>query len=50
MLLKLKRHQYSDILLNQHDYHVDVPNFFKIEKSLKSHLYTSVAQFGNDIR
>lgn len=50
MLLKIKRHQYADILINQNDYHVDIPNFLKIEKQLKNHIYTSVAQFGNDIR
>ena len=50
ILLKLKRHQFAYVLVNQNDYHVDVQNFAKIEKSLKNHLYTSVSQFGNDIR
>ena len=50
ILIKLKRHNFSDVLVNQNDNRLDIPNFNKIEKSLKNNLYISVSQFGNNIR
>ena len=50
LLIKLKKHPNSDVIVNSLYVVDNLPNFHKIEKSLKNHLYTNVSQLGTDFR